>query len=357
MKSTIAALKGAFATESDHGFLRSNLSESLNATGSWLQTNKICGNVLWDPCRTEAIHAYVVIIALCVTIVLMFCAFYFFREDKEEQITPLSPQLVVHGGDLKFSLPLDEKIDFMEVGDKDGEPMCKVVMDWPDPFRPGASGVTATVRLQSMQDQTLATVVARSLAVIGQGLALCRAGCEIFGFVEADGMQRYYVRHRTGVHLLTLTGDFDNVDIVGVNPVGSKVCSLKKENGVCKGSILQHVDAGLVICALLATSVHRRLHSNSHPSASERERSYSPVPITAPPVVKTEVAETVVETEVAETGATGAEEAQDEPLTASDDMEAPADAFAREEDHDSGDSSSALTQTTETQTPRPSAAG
>lgn len=276
MKSTIIALKGAV----DHGFLRSNLSESLNTTSSGVQSRQMCGDLFWDPCKTEAVHAYIVIFALAAVIVSMFCAFYFFREDKEEQITPLSPQLVVLGGDLKFILPLDQQIDCMAVGDKNGNPLCKVIMDWPDPFRPGSSGVTATVRLLSSQDQTLATVVARSMAVIGQGLALCRSGCEIFGFVEADGMQRYHVRHRTGVQLLTLSGDFENIDIVGVNPVGSKVCWLKKENGVCKGSILQHVDAGLVICALLATNVHRRLHSNTQRSLasphSEASSSHAP---------------------------------------------------------------------------------
>eukprot|EP00971_Amphidinium_carterae_P311644 6194208-Amphidinium_carterae.1 len=45
-------------------------------------------------------------------------------------------------------------------------------MDWPDPFKPGAvpgaAGVAATVRVQNPLDVTLATVVARSVAVVGQ---------------------------------------------------------------------------------------------------------------------------------------------------------------------------------------------
>jgi len=213
-----------------------------------------------DPCHVEEQHALILVIVLCATILSMFCAFYFFREDKEDQITPLSPQLVVRDGDLKFQMPIDQALDVMAIGDKLGNPLCKVITDWPDPFRPGASGVTATVRLQTTMDQTLATVVARSLAAQGQGLALCRAGCEIFGFVEADGFEKYHIRHRTGVHLLTLVGDFDNIDIAGYNPSGSRVCYLQKdEDGECRGSILQHVDAGLVICAILATRVHKRL--------------------------------------------------------------------------------------------------
>lgn len=117
---------------------------------------------------------------------------------------------------------------------------------------------------------TLATIVARNVAVLGQGLALCRTGCEIFGFVEPEG-NKYIVRHRTGVHLLTLIGSFgadtsldpmhqqDVWDIEGFNPVGSKVCSMKKVGDECVGKVTQHVDAGLVLCAIMATYVHRRL--------------------------------------------------------------------------------------------------
>lgn len=264
MKAPIAALNAAFAADSEHGFLKAQQSSQLNATAvSWLQSSQICGNQLLDPCKFEGVQALLLVIILSVVIVLMLVAFAFFREDKEEQITPLSPHLVVRDGDLKFKLPLDEKSDHMTVTNWKDEPLCKVVMDWPDPFRPGATGVAAAVRLMSPQDQTLATVVARTMAVVGQGLAVCRSGCEIFGFIEVDGNDQYHIRHRTGVHLLTLLGDFDNINIVGLNPMGVKVCSLKREDGECKGSILQHVDAGLMICALLATNVHRRLNAKA----------------------------------------------------------------------------------------------
>lgn len=233
---------------------------SWSMRGAWLLQEQVdgCGPHS-DPCKPENMHAIFLLAFLCTSIVLIVCAFAFFREDKEEQITPLCPQLVVREADLTLKLPFETEDDNISIVDLADQPICKVAMDWADPFRPGASGVAATVRLQNNLDLTLATVVARNVAVVGQGLALCRAGCEIFGFVEPDGPRRYCVRHRTGVHLLTLIGDFQSLDIEGVNPVGSKVCWFKKIGGECRGRVLQHVDAGLVICSLLATHVHRRL--------------------------------------------------------------------------------------------------
>lgn len=247
-------------TSLSHGVWQTQ-NVSWNMRGAWLlQTSvEICGPGQ-DSCRLESLHALYLLVGICTSIMLIICAFAFFREDKEEQITPLCPQLVVKDGDLSVKLPLNAQADNnMVVTDLNGVTICKVAMDWPDPFRPGASGVAATVRLQNNLDLTLATVVARSVPVVGQGLALCRAGCEIFGFVEPDGPTRYNVRHRTGVHLLTLVGDFVNLDIEGINPVGSKVCWFKQVGNEQTGKILQHVDAGLVLCSLLSTQVHRRL--------------------------------------------------------------------------------------------------
>mmetsp|Transcript_117345 Transcript_117345/g.364777 ORF Transcript_117345/g.364777 Transcript_117345/m.364777 type:complete len:307 (-) Transcript_117345:83-1003(-) len=242
---------------------------SWNMRGAWLLQSGggACGPHD-DLCRAETLHALLLLVCLCSTIMAIICAFAFFREDKEEQITPLCPQLVVKEADLSFKMPLDSQADSMTVVDINDQPLCKVAMDWPDPFRPGASGVAATVRLQSNLDLTLATVVARNVAVVGQGLALCRAGCEIFGFVEPEGPRRYSVRHRTGLHLLTLVGDFAAINIEGINPVGSKVCWFKQVGAECHGRALQHLDAGLVICSILATHVHRRLTASAPPPST-----------------------------------------------------------------------------------------
>lgn len=237
--------------------------------GAWLlqETQHLCeGDV---DCSAETIHVLVLLSSLCIAIVGVVCAFTFIREDKEEQITPLCPQLVVRSSDLKFQMAIDTPSGAFDVttSTEPQETLCSVAMDWTDPLKGGTGGVAATVRLKNTMDFTVATVVARNVAVVGQSLALCRAGCEIFGFVEPDGDHRYHVRHRTGVHLLTLTGDFNSCQIDGLNPVGAKVCTVQRINGEIHGRVLQHVDAGLVMCSLLATHVHRRLAPKPAPAA------------------------------------------------------------------------------------------
>lgn len=228
--------------------------------GAWLlqETQHLCeGDV---DCSTETLHVFVLLTTLCASITGVICAFVFIREDKEEMITPLCPQLVVRGGDLKFQMAADTLGGSFDVkcGPESRETLCSVSVDYADAARGGVGGVAATVRVKNTMDFTVATVVARNVAVVGQSLALCRAGQEIFGFVEPDGDHRYVVRHRTGVHLLTLTGDFATCQVDGLNPVGAKVCTIQRVNGQVHGRVLQHVDAGLVICSLLATIVHRK---------------------------------------------------------------------------------------------------
>mmetsp|Transcript_40793 Transcript_40793/g.89181 ORF Transcript_40793/g.89181 Transcript_40793/m.89181 type:complete len:339 (-) Transcript_40793:88-1104(-) len=237
--------------------------------GAWLlqQGHKICVPGDDAYCKAENLHILATVAFLCIAIVTVTCIFTFIREDKEEQITPLCPQLIVKEGTTRFKLSLEDGDEAIDVTDFDDKLLCRVAMDWPDPFRPATSGVAATVRLQSQHDLTLATVVARNVAVVGQGLALCRAGCEIFGFVEPDLEGHYLVKHRTGVHLLTLIGNFgDDLDVEMVNPVGLRVCSIRKVDGVCVGTVCQHVDAGLVICSLFAVHVNRRLLVRAPPS-------------------------------------------------------------------------------------------
>lgn len=259
----------------DHvSMIQTSAKLSWNMGGPWLlqEASRACDPNVDPDCSEERTKMTFLFIGLLASITLVVCAFHFFREDKEEQITPLCPQLVVKDVELKFSLPalplftLAESANNMDVVDHKGHCVTKISMDWPDPFRGSPHGVAATVRIHK-SDMTLATIVARNVAVMGQGLALCRTGCEIFGFVEPEG-NKYIVRHRTGVHLLTLVGSFgpenqqdsqDIWDIEGLNPVGAKICSMKRVGDECVGKVSQHVDAGLVLCAIMATYVHRRL--------------------------------------------------------------------------------------------------
>jgi hypothetical protein len=262
--------------------------------GAWLLENGInmCGEGQ-ESCQRESIQVLVLMITLCAVIVSIICLSTFFREDKEEQITPLCPALIVRDPEITFKLPMESEIDTMVVMDMDDKPVLKVSIDYPDPTRLHASGVAATARLQNTRDMTLATVVARNVAAVGQALALCRASpsCDIFGFVEPDGPDRYIVRHRTGVHLLTLVGDFAAMDIKGLNPVRSEVCKFWKVGDECRCTILQHFDAGLVFCSLLATQVQRRVAEPLLPRPG--------LPLPAPAAAPTEV--------TAETPAKGAD--------------------------------------------------
>jgi len=249
---------------------------SWNMRGAWLlqEANQICDPELDPHCGSERTKILILLITLSATIIIVGCMFNFFREDREEQLTPLCPQMIVQKDELKFRfqpppLTVQASADSphnLDVLDVEGKVHCKISMDWPDPFRGSPHGVAATVRL-TQKESTLATIVARNVAVCGQGIALCRTGCEIFGFVEPAEGNRYFVRHRTGVHLLTLIGggfpgNLDDWDIEGYNPAGSKVCILKKNKedpSECVGKVMQHVDAGLILCALMAIYVHRRL--------------------------------------------------------------------------------------------------
>mmetsp|Transcript_35759 Transcript_35759/g.76253 ORF Transcript_35759/g.76253 Transcript_35759/m.76253 type:complete len:308 (+) Transcript_35759:138-1061(+) len=266
-----------------------NASWSLRGTRLLEDSSQPCG-FFQDACRTENIHATLLLLCLCAIVVLIICAFAFFRHDKEEMITPLCPPLVVRENVLNFTLELEEKVESFIVADFKGEPVCRVAIDCPDPFRTGCTGVAATARVQNVLGQTLATVVARRGTDESQSLALCRAGCEIFGFVVHESPGRFVVRHRTGVHLIALIGDFGNLEVDGINPVGSKVCGFTSKGAKISGYVLQHVDAGLVISAMIAILVSRRLALAEAPPQLPPHRPLSPALVEEAPAPETECA-------------------------------------------------------------------
>lgn len=234
--------------------------------GTWLlqTTSLACGPGSDDPdCHAENVHILLLVALLCFGIFSILGTYCSIREDKEEQLTPLCPQLIVKDAQLKFKLPLDYEKNIFEILDSSDELVCRAAVDWPDHPKRGHSGVAATVRVQSSADVTLATVVAREAAVAGQELALCRASCEIFGFIvhDATDPNLYSVRHRSGVELLSIHGEFDpqTLSVSMVNPAGVEVCSVRRVGDFCYGTVLQHVDAGLVLSALFAANVNRKL--------------------------------------------------------------------------------------------------
>lgn len=236
---------------------------------SWLlQGSAECGLGM-DACTLEVYQMLAMLATLSVCIAVVICLFSFFREDRDEQITPLCPQMVVNGSELSFTLPLTGEPESLEVLDTGGRALNRILVDFPG--QSGGSGTMAQARLQDMHGKNLATVWARDT-----GLSLFR-GCEMFGFVEPEEDGSFNVRHRTGVHLLTLCGSVDAWDLEGINPVGSRVCSFKESGEECRGSVMQGVDAGLVIGSLCAIHLHQRL----------RRAGALPAPLfKAPPVFK-----------------------------------------------------------------------
>lgn len=219
----------------------------------------MCGALDSSSCQPERLHVILLVCVLCLGLVFVSCLLAFLRDDREDHITPLSPQFIVKCESLGFRMPADPSRETsFDVTGLSGEVLCRVFVDWPD--TEGLNGVTATLRVQSLLDMTVATIVARSVAVVGQSLALCRAGCEIFGFVEVDDAENLYTtRHRTGLPLLTLRDDPESTDLELHNSAGIPVSTLRREGDQCVGQVYEEVDFGLVLCTLLASRVHQWL--------------------------------------------------------------------------------------------------
>lgn len=255
----------------DFGILpEANVSWNMRGT-SLLQTDASGCNE-YQACYAEQMHLIVLLLVLVSMIASMVVAFAFFREDKEDQINPLTPQFLVRESEFTATMTLDPEAESIPIYDKKGDIMAQAGFEWADPFRPSSScGVTCTVRVRSGFDVTLALIQARNLTLNGQSLALCRAAHDPFAFIEVDG-NKYHVRHRTAQPLLSLVGEFcadleGVIELEGYNQVGYKICSLKKEAGsnACKIWVTQYIDAGLVICSALGIHLQHRLAAQPSP--------------------------------------------------------------------------------------------
>eukprot|EP00927_Polykrikos_kofoidii_P006844 TRINITY_DN12778_c0_g1_i1.p1 TRINITY_DN12778_c0_g1~~TRINITY_DN12778_c0_g1_i1.p1 ORF type:complete len:416 (+),score=49.84 TRINITY_DN12778_c0_g1_i1:88-1335(+) len=248
------------------------LESNVLIEGSATRARKACESSLLagaSDCEAENRQILGLFIALSFSIILVLCLCLHLREDKEDQITPLCPQLIVKGGVLKFKLILETSEEGVDVTDLQGNRICRVVTLRPDPLRPGYCGVAATVCLHNDAVGTLATVVARNVSAMGQGICLCNSSDEIFGFVEHDSSGRNHtIRHRSGVNVMKVACDFaSSDDIVMTSPVGVKVCIIRqKPDGVFVGEACQHSDVGLVICCLFAACLSKQLKVKPLPS-------------------------------------------------------------------------------------------
>lgn len=255
-----------------HGLPEANAS--WNMRGASLLQVAYCGPL--QDCYGDQLQLTLLLVVLCSAIFLMVIAFAFFREDKDEMFTPLTPQLVVKKeAKLEMTIPLDSEEETIVVKKANGEVLVKARLELPDPFRPGqfSSCGVAMVSIQNTFDSTLALVAARNPTYVGQGLALCRREQDVFASVEPLSQGKgYHVKHRTGYPLLTLMGDFDfkpggAIDIQGFNKDGAQICGVKKTDSECRAWVLQYIDAGLVIASLLAVHLQKRLTSQMVPAA------------------------------------------------------------------------------------------
>lgn len=224
-----------------------------------LLVNKECN--FPDACADEVqkLQALVILLVLCALVVTVSCSFRFLKEDVEELITPLCPALEVRNKMQSIRLVIDKQINSIPVVDENAKEMCSIAVAWPDPFLMNSNRVASTACLQNNMGVTHATLAARSISCSGRSLVLCRGKDEIFGFIEHVGPGSYVVKHRTEVPLLTLVGDFREIDIEVLNASGSPVSWFKGIGGNnCHGKIQNGVDMGLMLLALLATQVHQQ---------------------------------------------------------------------------------------------------
>jgi len=253
--------------------------------GAWLLQSSVECELGANVCLGELYQMVILLIVLCIGIVTILCLFTYFKEDKDEQITPLCPQMVVNISELTFklTLPCEPENGILTVVDLSDRPINNVVIEYKEPG--SVSGVMAQVWLQDLSGKFLATMQAvqmRDKAAAPLYLNLFR-GSEPFGSVEMAGEGLYYVRHRNGMHLLTLSGNFAEWNVEGTNRVGSKVCGLKQIGKECRGFVHQQVDAGLVITSLMAVHVHQQLRSLSAMEADVPAAVVGEAVVEAPP--------------------------------------------------------------------------
>lgn len=232
------------------------------ASPSWMQD-----------CTVENAHILELFLLLSMSIFFTLFMYTHMREDKEELLTPLCPQLVVKHQALDFKFDLGPNLDEIKVWTSDDKLICKLNTSWPDARQSGPSGAAATLRLQDPYGHTLCCVVLRSVAVRGQGICFCRASLvqEIFGFLEptvaaVPEQHRYVVQHRSKTMLYMLTGHLDSEpgDVTALSASGVEVCTLQRvRSGTDTNSVVgrcsQNVDAGLLICSAIASVLHQRL--------------------------------------------------------------------------------------------------
>lgn len=236
--------------------------------GSWLVRHYLCLEAITTPdvvpeCEMQTRWVLLPLLTV-LTVFIIVAAFLniFIKEEVDDQITPLCPSLLSSTERvLKWNMMQMETEDTFEVHDEEGSIVCRVSLEWPkfdkDDITVETFDVLAKASLHTSSGIPLAMVVAPRHAFAGDEFRLCRASGEVWGFVEPEREEKYHVRHRLcDLHLMTLTGSFETY-VDALNPAKALVCRLQVKDGECHCKVFEAVDAGLVICVLLATRMHR----------------------------------------------------------------------------------------------------
>lgn len=179
------------------------------------------------------------------------------HESRGEPRGTLCPSLVVPTGmDFVFAVPLvisqpRQEIDF-NIVDTKGGPLCHVVVS----ERGERNSPYCGIFLQALSRMPLAVVYTEHMHVGTGPVSFCRPEGNLYGILKHDGMDSYTLKLTSGKNLLEFRGDFCGKVISVNNAFGECICVTERcvVNSAphYKVRISPSVDAGLVICGLLA---------------------------------------------------------------------------------------------------------
>lgn len=170
----------------------------------------------------------------------------------------LCPALLVPAG-MEFIFAMPEAVEAgrqdaqFDVIDLKGTPLSRVVVS-------ENTGKKRGIFLQTLTRQPLAEVQTEHLYVQPSRTPyICWPSGEQYGYLKRDtATGRYKLKHHTGRKLLTFHGDFHEKAVNVVNSAGKLVCATERcildfdSRPHYQVRVAPHVDAGLVICSLLA---------------------------------------------------------------------------------------------------------
>jgi len=177
----------------------------------------------------------------------------------------LCPSLVVPSGmELVFAVSEVVSADKQQIAfhivDLQGQPLSRVVID--------EFGSRCGIFLHSLDDRPLAWVRTAHLYEKGGGLPeICWPSGEVYGTIAKEDPvphKRYMLRDTSGQRLLTFNGNFQEKAINVVNASGRLVCDTERcaaprgDAPYYQVRVAPSVDAGLILCGLLAIDKLRR---------------------------------------------------------------------------------------------------